>query len=141
MFLPSVFGLSGHGASARRSPEHCGMEHDPRPRRLRPRAEPRCVGELAGNYGLATGDWNQWRLPSSGWRVLRILMSSRTRRPGLRGFGRGPVAVERRVDLLRHRDHIQRGVKKLLDGFRNAERLTQHVVVFDTMHRYVRVVS
>ena len=51
---------------------------------LRPSAKPRGLGKLAGNYRLATGDWNRWRLSSSGCRrVLRILRLSRT---GLRGY-------------------------------------------------------
>ena len=40
------------------------------------------------------------------------------------------MAVERRVDLLRHGRNVQRTIEKLLDGFRHPLRFPQHVVVF-----------
>jgi hypothetical protein len=75
MFLSSVLGLPGDGTSTGGRSQHCGVEHDPRSRRLRSSAKPRGMGKLARNYRPAAGDRNRWRVSSSGvcW-VLRVLI-------------------------------------------------------------------
>src|SRR5580692_5853022 len=131
MFLPSVLALPGDGTSTGGCSQHCGVEHDPRSRRLRSGAQPRGMGKLARHCRIASCYGNRWRWSSSAnRRILRVLMAQKSE----------PLAVERIVDLLRHRIHIQGAVEKLLNGFRDTQRLTQDVAVFHTMDRYVGLV-
>jgi len=75
LFLPAVFRFPGHGPSPRRRPQHRRLEHDPRPRRLRPGTQPGGLGKPARHCRLAAvGRCREPPSASRQWRVLRVLM-------------------------------------------------------------------